>query len=96
MNITLTTNLFLLGASILGIWLFKRFPRLTPASIKGAILALVLAWIPFEESDVVLPWVIGQTNVPFALMFVVLPTMTLFFWGVVCFLNVLSAPLQGR
>jgi hypothetical protein len=93
----LIVPLFGMGAATLAFWLVARFPGAGPQSVKAALLVaagLFVAQTPLL--NLVNP-VISAHGVAAALLFVILPSLTLLFWGAGCLVRslvMLAAPYK--
>jgi hypothetical protein len=93
----LIVPLFGMGAAMLAFWLVARFPGAGPQSVKSALVVaagLFVAQTPLL--NLVNP-VLSAHGVAAALLFVILPSLTLLFWGAGCLVRslvMLAAPYK--
>jgi hypothetical protein len=81
---SLIVPLFGAGAAILAFWLVARFPSAGPQSVKSALV--VAAGIFVAQTPVLglINPVLNAYGVAVVLLFVILPSLTLLFWGAGC------------
>ena len=91
MDPSLTVAVFGVGAALLGFWTVVRFPTLGPQRVSSA---LVVGAVVFVVQAPVLG-LVGPVElafgIPGALVFVVLPSLTLLFWATGCLVRSLVA-----
>jgi hypothetical protein len=93
----LIVPLFGIGAATLAFWLVARFPGAGPQSVKSALV--VAAGIFVAQTPVLglINPVVSAYGVPAALLFVILPSLTLLFWSAGCLVRslvMLAAPYK--
>lgn len=81
MNAMLAVCIFLVGAAALALWLLARYPAFGPSGIGMSIVFVIGA---FALLDVTQSWTgsVSRAEGPAAaLVFVVLPSLTVMFWA---------------
>lgn len=81
MDITATVDVFSVGAAGLGLWVTARFPSFGPRGVAGSILLVVGAFAVMSATNGLSGTVARSQGPGAALLFVVLPTLTLVFWA---------------
>jgi hypothetical protein len=92
-----TLPLFGTGAAALAFWAVARFPALGPQSVKSALLLAVAMFVLQTPLLGFVNPVLNAYGVPGALLFVVLPSLTLLFWASGCLVRslvMLAAPYR--
>ena len=84
MNSTSVVLLFASGAALLGFWTVARFPSIGPQTFRSALLATVGVFVLQSPLAGLVGNVAASRGVAAALMFVVLPSLTLLFWTSGC------------
>jgi hypothetical protein len=84
MDVTVTVDLFSVGAAGLGLWAVARFPSFGPRSVIGSLLVVIGAFALMSATDGLSGTVARSDGPAAALMLVVLPTLTLVFWACAC------------
>ena len=80
-------SLFAVGAALLALWTLARFPRLGPQTIRQAVIAvaaILLIESPVLAGSDAISRSVGDAA---ALLFVILPFLTLLFWASACLLR---------
>jgi hypothetical protein len=83
--------LFATGAALLGFWTVARFPSVGPQSFLSALLAIAATFVVMAPLPSVVASVAASTGAAEALLFVVLPSLTLLFWASGCLVRSLVA-----
>jgi hypothetical protein len=90
-NATSVVLLFALGAALLAFWIVARFPSIGPQTFRSALLATVGVFMLQSPLAGVVVNVAASQGVAAALMFVVLPSLTLLFWTSGCLVRSIVA-----
>jgi antibiotic biosynthesis monooxygenase (ABM) superfamily enzyme len=94
----LIVPLFGMGAAMLAFWLVARFPGAGPQSVKSALVVAAVLFVAQTPLLNLVDPVLGAYGVAAALLFVILPSLTLLFWGAGCLVRslvMLAAPYRG-
>ena len=83
--------LFGVGAALLGFWAVVRFPDLGPQTLTSAFVTAVLLFAAQSPLLTFVEPVVMSTGVAVALLFVILPSLTLLFWSSGCLVRALVA-----
>jgi hypothetical protein len=95
MSAGLTLPMFGTGAAALAFWAVARFPTLGPQSVKSALLLAVAMFVLQTPLLRFVSPVLNAYGVWAALLFVILPSLTLLFWVSGCLVRslvMLAAP----
>ena len=84
MEMTVTVDLFSVGAAGLGLWVVARFPSFGPRSVVRSLLLVIGAFGVMSATDGLSGTVARSDGPAVALLVVVLPTLTLAFWACAC------------
>ena len=87
MNPHVIANGYALGAGLLGLWLFVRYPRFGPRTLKGASVTLVFAYCLLLVTGAVTAAVKSAAGPIVALLAAYLPLLTFSFWAALRLLN---------
>jgi hypothetical protein len=82
---------FGVGAALLGFWTAARFPSFGPQTFLGALVATGAAFVLASQLPAVVVRMVAAGGVAGALVFVVLPGLTLLFWTSGCLVRSLVA-----
>lgn len=85
----MVVDLFGLGAALLGFWVVVRFPSFGPRSMWSAMLLTGLTLCLLSPLPAVAGNVAAAAGAPTALLFVVLPALTVLFWSMGCLIRAL-------
>lgn len=94
----LLVEIYAAGGAVIGLWALVRFPRLAPSTMKGAMVAVSVA---FAASCFIPPGVAGlialggRIGGVAALLVLVLPALTGMFWSAGCLFRALYGAM-GR
>jgi hypothetical protein len=94
----LIVPLFGMGAAMLAFWLVARFPGAGPQSVKSALVVAAVLFVAQTPLLNLVDPVLSAYGVAAALLFVILPSLTLLFWGAGCLVRslvMLAAPYRG-
>jgi antibiotic biosynthesis monooxygenase (ABM) superfamily enzyme len=94
----LIVPLFGMGAATLAFWLVARFPGAGPQSVKSALVVAAGLFVAQTPLLGLVNPVLSAYGVAVALLFVILPSLTLLFWGAGCLVRslvTLAAPYRG-
>jgi hypothetical protein len=80
----LVVEAFGVGAALLGFWAVARFPRFGPQSVLRAFLLVAAIFLAEAPLPSLTSWALDAGGAPFALLFVLLPALTLLFWVCGC------------
>jgi hypothetical protein len=94
MSIEAVTDLFAIGAALVGFWVVFRFPTFGPHSIGSGMLALAGALALLPLSAAVIGTVAGTFGAGVALVGVMLPSLAAVFWAGGCFFRLLAGALR--
>ena len=83
--------LFATGAALLAFWAVARFPSVGPQTVLKALLATAAAFVLMSPLPGIVAFVAAASGAPAALLFVVLPSLTLLFWTTGCLVRSLVA-----
>ena len=86
---------YAVGAALLGLWLYARFPALGPRSLRAAVVLVGCAYCVLLVAGPATGAVKTLAGTPFALLCVVLPIFTFAFWTGIQMLRATMAAL-GR
>lgn len=83
---------FCLGGAALALWLLVRFPDVGPRRLTSIVAAVVAVGVVLALANPLFSALVGlgRPVVPFALLLVVLPALTLAFWVSGCVLRALA------
>ena len=93
----LIVPLFGIGAATLAFWLVARFPGTGPQSVKSAFVVAAVLFVAQTPLLRLIDPVMSAHGVAAALLFVILPSLTLLFWGAGCLVRslvMLAAPYR--
>jgi antibiotic biosynthesis monooxygenase (ABM) superfamily enzyme len=93
----LIVPLFGVGAATLAFWLVARFPGAGPQSVKSSLAVAAGLFIVQTPLLSFINPVLSTYGVAAALLFVILPSLTLLFWGAGCLVRslvMLAAPYK--
>jgi hypothetical protein len=90
-NSTSVVLLFGVGAALLAFWVVARFPSIGPQTFRSALLATVAVFLFQTPMAGLVGSVAASYGVAAALMFVVLPSLTLLFWTSGCLVRSIVA-----
>jgi len=89
---TLTVDVFGVGAAaMLGFWTVVRFPTLGPQRVSSALVVGAVVFVGQSPVLGIMEQVKLALGIPPALLFVVLPSLTLLFWATGCLVRSLVA-----
>jgi hypothetical protein len=90
--VSLTGPVLLLGAALLALWTFTRFPRLEPKSwgVMGVHL------VDSNAGVLVVPVAVGLLPIDVALVAVILPVLTYMLLAALWMMRMLQLALAGR
>jgi hypothetical protein len=94
MDMTVTVNLFLVGAAALGLWSVVRFPSFGPRTVARSLLVVIGAFVLMSATDGLTGTVASSDGPAAALVLVVLPTLTLVFWACACLVRAFVTTLD--
>jgi hypothetical protein len=97
MDPSLAVALFGTGAAILAFWAVVRFPALGPKTLGPSVLLMVAAFLLQTPLLGLARSVMVTFGVPAALLFVILPALTVLFWTAGCLIRTLvslAAPFR--
>ena len=77
-------SVFASGAALLAFWAVARFPSLGPQSVLTALVATAAAFVLMSPLPGIVASVAASSGAAAALLFVVLPSLTLLFWTMGC------------
>jgi hypothetical protein len=83
--------IFAIGAALLAFWAVARFPSVGPQSFRTALFAMVAALALQSQLPAVVVPVVASYGVAVALLFVILPALSLLFWTSGCLVRSLVA-----
>ena len=81
MTVRATADVFAVGAAILGLWAVARFPTRGPQSLRSALFVLAAACALLVSLGALTRLAVAAGGASFALLYVVLPILTLTFWS---------------
>ena len=84
MNSTSVVLLFAIGAALLAFWAVARFPAVGPQTFSTALIVTVAVFVLQSPMAGIVGLVAESEGVAAALLFVVLPSLTLLFWTAGC------------
>jgi hypothetical protein len=93
----LIVPLFGIGAATLAFWLVARFPGAGPQSVKSALVVAAGIFVAQTPLLSLVNPVLSAYGVAAALLFVILPSLTLLFWSAGCLVRslvMLAAPYK--
>jgi hypothetical protein len=90
-NAALVLFMFAVGAALVGFWTVARFPSVGPQTFLSALVVVVAAFVLQSPLLTLVGPVIRSLGVAAALLFVVLPSLTLLFWTLGCLVRSLVA-----
>jgi hypothetical protein len=85
------------GAASLAFWAVARFPGAGPQSVKSALMVAAAVFVIQTPLLGLVGTVVNDYGVPAALLIVILPSLTLLFWGAGCLVRslvTLAAPYR--
>ena len=91
MSSTSAVLVFAIGAAFLGFWTVARFPSFGPQTFRTALPATVAVFMLQSPLPSLVRAVVDTAGVAPALLFVVLPALTLLFWTSGCLVRSLVA-----
>jgi len=94
MNAQVIANGYALGAGLLGLWLFARYPRFGPGTLRGATVTLACACCLLMVTGPVTAAVQGAAGPIVMLLAAYLPLLTFAFWAGLRLLNVAVAAVD--
>jgi hypothetical protein len=83
------------GAAVLAFWAVARFPAAGPQTVKSALVVAAAVFVIQTPLLGLVGTVVNDYGVPAALLLVILPSLTLLFWGTGCLVRslvMLAAP----
>jgi hypothetical protein len=83
--------LFAIGAALLAFWTVARFTSIGPQTVLSALIATAAAFLLMSPLPGIVASVAASKGVAAALLFVVLPSLTLLFWTTGCLVRSLVA-----
>ena len=86
---------YALGAALLGLWLFVRYPSLGPRTFKAALLLVACAYLVLLTTGPATATTEALAGPAVALLFAYLPILTFAFWSTVHLLRATMATV-GR
>jgi hypothetical protein len=86
---------YALGAALLGLWLFVRYPSLGPRTFKAAFLLVACAYLVLLTTGPATAATEALAGPAVALLFAYLPILTFAFWSMVHLLRATMASV-GR
>jgi hypothetical protein len=95
---SLIVPLYGAGAAALAFWAVARFPGVGPQSVKWALVVAAAVFVVQTPLLGLVGTVVDDYGVPVALLVVILPSLTLLFWGAGCLVRslvMLAAPYRG-
>ena len=98
MGSSLIVPLYGAGAAALAFWAVARFPGVGPQSVKSALVVAAAVFVVQTPLLGLVGMVVNDYGVPVALLVVILPSLTLLFWGAGCLVRslvMLAAPYRG-
>ena len=98
MGSSLIVPLYGAGAAALAFWAVARFPGAGPQSVKSALVVAAAVFVVQTPLLGLVGMVVNDYGVPVALLVVILPSLTLLFWGAGCLVRslvMLAAPYRG-
>jgi hypothetical protein len=87
--------LFAIGAALLAFWAVAHFPSIGPQTVLSALIATAAAFLLMSPLPRAVASVAASKGAAAALLFVVLPSLTLLFWTTGCLVRslvTLAAP----
>jgi hypothetical protein len=93
----LIVPLFGVGAATLAFWLVARFPGAGPQSVKASLAVVAGLFVAQTPVLSLVNPVLSAHGVAATLLFVILPSLTLLFWGAGCLVRslvMLAAPYK--
>ncbi len=72
---------YALGAALLGLWLFVRYPSFGPSTLKAAFLLVAFAYCLLFTTGPTTAAIQAIAGTTVALLFAYLPILTLVFWA---------------
>jgi hypothetical protein len=90
-NVTSVLLIFAIGAALMAFWAVARFPSLGPQAFITALLVTVVAFALQSQLPAAVTAVATSSGIVAALLFVVLPALTLLFWTSGCLVRSLIA-----
>jgi hypothetical protein len=90
--------LFATGAALLAFWAVARFPSVGPQRFLSALLATAAAFVLMSPLPGIVASLAASSGAAAALLFVVLPSLTLLFWTTGCLVRslvTLAAPYRS-
>jgi hypothetical protein len=96
MNAQVLANGYALGAGLLGLWLFARYPRFGPRTLRGATVTLACAFCLLLVTGPVTAAVQAAAGPLVMLLAAYLPLLTFVFWAALRLLNAVVAIVDRR
>jgi hypothetical protein len=90
-NSTSAVLVFAIGAALLAFWIVTRFPSIGPQTFRSALIATVAVFMLQSPLAGIVGSVVASAGVAAALLFVVLPSLTLLFWTSGCLVRSIVA-----
>ena len=91
MGATSVLGVFAVGAALLGFWTVARFPSVGPQTVPSGLIAAAAVFVLQAPLLSLVGSVAFSLGVAAALLFVVLPSLTLLFWASGCLVRSLVA-----
>jgi hypothetical protein len=96
MNAHVIANGYALGAGLLGLWLFARYPRFGPRTLRAATVTLACAFCLLMLTGPVTAAAKDAAGPVAMLLATYLPLLTFAFWAALRLLNAVVATAGGR
>jgi hypothetical protein len=96
MNAQVIANGYALGAGLLGLWLFARYPRFGPRTLRGTTVTLAFAFCLLLVAGPVTAAVQAAAGPLVMLLAAYLPLLTFVFWAALRLLNAVVAVVDRR
>lgn len=96
LNAQVIANGYALGAGLLGLWLFARYPRFGPRTLRSATVTLACAYCLLMVTGPVTAAVKSAAGPIVMLLAAYLPILTFAFWAGLRLLNAAVAATGGR
>jgi hypothetical protein len=81
MTVRATADVFAVGSAVLGLWAVARFPTRGPQSLRSALVVLAVVCVLLLSLGALTRLAVSAGGASFALLYVVLPILTLTFWS---------------
>jgi len=98
MDIAATVDVFAVGSAGLGLWAVARFPSFGPRSVSRSLVLVIGTFALLSATNGLTGTVTRAEGPAAALLFVVLPSLTLVFWACACLVRAfvtLLAPFRS-